>query len=131
MKILFIIVTVVVISLGGIYFVTKNNKSVNNSASLTMQTIQNDATNGAQLVDVRTAQEYSSGHIVGAVNISLQDIQAGKLPTASKDKTIYVYCHSGNRSSQATKILKTAGYNVVDLGAITHVQSIGGTIIQS
>lgn len=92
--------------------------------------VQTAIAEGAQLFDVRTADEYTSGHIEGAINLSLQDIQAGKRPTGSKNQTIYVYCHSGNRSSQATAILQGVGYsNVVDLGAITKVESIGGKLV--
>lgn len=123
-----VIVAVVILGLGGLYFVTQKHSSSAQTPQLTFQTVQSDVANGSQLVDVRTAEEYAAGHINGAVNLSLQDIQAGKMPSVSKDKTVYVYCHSGNRSSQAAALLKTAGYSVVDLGAMTHVQSIGGTI---
>lgn len=126
---LVISITVIVLALSGVFFVVHNKSSTTNpSQQLTFQTVQSDMSAGAQLIDVRTAAEYASGHIHGATNFSLQDMQAGKLPVASKDKTVYVYCHSGNRSSQATAILKRAGFTVVDLGAINHVQSIGGTI---
>ena len=51
------------------------------------------------------------------------------MPTVAKNKPIYVYCHSGVRAGQATTLLKKAGYtNIIDLGAITHVQSLGGII---
>ena len=57
-------------------------------------------------------------------------MQAGKLPDVAKDTKIYVYCHSGNRSGQATTILKNAGYtNVIDLHGLADVQTIGGKII--
>ncbi len=126
---LFIIIAFVVLGLGGLFFVTQGKSTAPSAPSLSMQSIQNDVSSGGQLIDVRTPAEYTSGHIDGALNLSLQDMQAGKIPTASKDKPIYVYCHSGNRSSQATVILKSAGYqNVIDLGAMTHVQSLGGTI---
>lgn len=130
---LFLIITVVVLGLGGLFFITKDHDDSNTKVpALTMQTIQSDVANGAQLIDVRTTPEFTAGHINGAQNLSLQDIQAGKLPLTSKDATIYVYCHSGNRSSQATALLKSAGYkNIVDLGAMTHVQSLGGTVITS
>lgn len=70
------------------------------------------------LVDVRTAEEFRSGHIPGAVNISLQDLPTSmsKLP---KDKSIVLYCRSGARSSSAAQILAKAGYDkVYDLGGI-------------
>jgi rhodanese-related sulfurtransferase len=86
--------------------------------------------NGAHLYDVRTADEYKSGHFAGALNWSLQDMQAGKLPGVAKDAKIYVYCHSGNRSGQATTILAQSGYtNVTDLHGISAVESIGGKLV--
>lgn len=117
----------------GATLLTKNNSSsvvaTDATASNSMQTIENDIVNGGQFLDVRTAAEFREGHIVGAVNLSLQDIQAGALPTSAKDKPIYVYCRSGNRSQQASELLKKAGYQkVVDLGAMTSVQSLGGMV---
>lgn len=92
--------------------------------------IQAAIASGAQLLDVRTPEEYAAGHIEGATNFSLQDIQAGKRPSGSKSQAIYVYCHSGNRAGQAAAILQNAGYsNVIDLGAIAHVESIGGKVV--
>jgi phage shock protein E len=105
--------------------------AVNVRKEISNETIQSDISNGAQLIDVRTADEYTTGHIDGAINLSLQDMQSGTMPNIAKDKTIYVYCHSSNRSGQATIILKDAGYKVTDLGAIAHVQSLGGTIVNN
>ena len=127
MKPLIISVTII-LGVGGLLFVAQNNNTKTTTPAMTMQTIQTDVNGGAQLVDVRTADEYNTSHIDGAINLSLQDMQSGTMPNISKDKTIYVYCHSGNRSGQATTILKAAGYKVTDLGAITHVQSLGGII---
>ena len=133
---LFIVIAVVLIGFGGLVLVAQSSNSNTNSQNathsapaLSIQTIKDDIKNGGQLIDVRTAEEYTAGHIDGAINLSLQDIQAGTMPTAAKDKPIYVYCHSGNRAGQAATILKAAGYkNIIDLGAITHVQSLGGII---
>ncbi len=122
----------------GIYLAAPESTSDNKAAQksevtpeLTFKDVQESITNkGGQLLDVRTAEEYEAGHIEGAINLSLQDIQAGKLPDLSKDKTVYVYCRSGNRSKQAMTALTAAGYTQVkDLGAITHVQSIGGKLV--
>ncbi len=85
---------------------------------------------GGQLLDVRTAEEFAAGHIDGAINFPLQDLQAGKEPTGTKTQSLFVYCHSGNRSNQATTILKGSGFeSITDLGAITHVQSLGGKLV--
>ncbi len=104
--------------------------STTRSAPTNFSQVQAAIASGAQLLDVRTAEEYATGHIEGATNFSLQDLQAGKRPAGSQSQALYVYCHSGNRSGQATAILQNAGYrNVVDLGAITHVESIGGKLV--
>ena len=74
----------------------------------------------ALILDVRTAAEYESGHIPNAVNLSNEDIQAGKVDSLKdKKQLIMVYCRSGNRSRQAAQKLAELGYtNVVDFGGI-------------
>lgn len=67
------------------------------------------------LIDVREDYEFSEGHIPGAINIPLGNIT--KIDY-SLDKTIIVYCKSGNRSNQAAVKLKNMGYNVKDMGGI-------------
>jgi rhodanese-related sulfurtransferase len=134
MKRLIIIVAVVLVGFGGLIWLSKTNdtkdvKGVSTQESA-FQAIQQDVKNGAKLYDVRLASEYSTGHFEGAVNWSLQDMQAGKLPNVPKDTKVYVYCHSGNRSGQATTILRTAGYtNVTDLHGLTNVESLGGKLV--
>ena len=66
------------------------------------------------LVDVRKADEYAAGHIEGAVNITLEDIQADVSQLDSyKDKQVILYCNSGNRSGQAATILLENGFTNV------------------
>ena len=77
------------------------------------------ASEGALLLDVRTAQEYREGHIPGSVNIPLQSIANGRTPGDNKNKQLYVYCHSGSRSRQAVSLLKGMGYsNIKNIGGI-------------
>ena len=91
--------------------------------------IQSKIKDGAQLLDVRTAEEFDSGHFAGAINLDVEDIIAGKLPDAAKDAQLYVYCRSGNRSAQAVSLLKQAGFNnIANLGGLADVESIGGTL---
>ncbi|MCX7788404.1 MAG: rhodanese-like domain-containing protein [Spirochaetes bacterium] len=71
------------------------------------------------LVDVRTPEEYRSGHIPGAINIPVDTI-GSKPPSPQKDALIILYCRSGNRSSSAKKILEQLGYTrVVNFGAVS------------
>lgn len=75
---------------------------------------------GAILVDVRTPEEYSEGHIPKSVNIPLQVIHMAETEIEDKNTELFVYCHSGARSTQATTILKQMGYtNVNNIGGIS------------
>ncbi len=66
------------------------------------------------VVDVRKADEYTAGHIAGAINIALEDIEANIAAfEAYKDKDIVLYCNSGNRSGQAADLLVSKGYTSV------------------
>ena len=68
------------------------------------------------IVDVRTIDEYESGHLKGAVNVPVSEI---KNIDISKDKKIVVYCRSGSRSNTAAKELIKLGYEkVYDMGGI-------------
>ncbi len=78
------------------------------------------STPGALLLDVRTPEEYQEGHIPESKNLPLQSLanQAGSL-IRQKSTPIFVYCHSGSRSSQAAALLKNMGYqNVKNIGGI-------------
>lgn len=81
--------------------------------------------NGAILIDVRSASEYASGHIDGAINIDVNSILnlKGELEynnrNIAKTTVVILYCRSGNRSLQAANKLIELGYtNVYDLGSI-------------
>jgi rhodanese-related sulfurtransferase len=70
------------------------------------------------LLDVRTAEEFASGYIPGAVNISVETL-ASRLDEIPSDTPVVVYCRSGNRSATAARILVDAGFGpVYDLGGI-------------
>lgn len=78
-------------------------------------------TQGGQLVDVRSAGEYSSGHIDGARNIPVDSIGARAGELGDIEKPVIVYCRSGARSSRAKNILESKGYKkVYNLGAISN-----------
>lgn len=61
------------------------------------------------LLDVRTAGEYSRGHLDGFKNIPVDELR-GHLDEIEKDKPVYVICQSGLRSYIATRILVGEGY---------------------
>lgn len=75
---------------------------------------------GARLVDVRTPQEFADGHIDGAVNIPVQELDRRLTELEPKNEPIVLYCRSGRRSSDAARMLTEAGYTSVhDLGAMS------------
>lgn len=65
----------------------------------------------AAVIDVCTADEFASGHVVGAKNIPLTELEA-KLTGAVKNKAtpVILVCASGMRSSRAVAIAKKLGY---------------------
>ncbi|GEA59771.1 rhodanese-like domain-containing protein [Vibrio comitans] len=71
---------------------------------------------GAVVIDVRTPQEFSGGHLDNAVNIPVSDLSRADLSFVDKDDQIVVYCRSGNRSGNAKQILLTKGYKHVHNG---------------
>ena len=74
------------------------------------------------ILDVRTKEEYNTGHIEGSLLIPYDEISK-KADNILKDKssTIIVYCHSGRRSAIAAQTLSELGYsNIYDLGAISN-----------
>lgn len=69
------------------------------------------------VLDVRTPGEFAEGHLAGAVLLPVQQLQGrlGEL-AAHRDEPVFVYCHSGNRSTVAAKLLVDAGFtNVTNL----------------
>ncbi|MDE6494669.1 MAG: rhodanese-like domain-containing protein [Duncaniella sp.] len=88
-------------------------------------------TDSVQLLDVRTPQEYSEGHIVGAINIDIHsdDFRRIAEKELSKDSTVFVYCRSGRRSLDAADRLTKLGYKVVNLkGGIIEWKDSGLTV---
>ena len=70
------------------------------------------------VIDVRTGQEYKTGHVEEALNIEWQDISQ-IIEDIKKNKKLYLYCRSGNRSQKATDILIDLGYeDVTNLGGV-------------
>lgn len=74
------------------------------------------------VLDVREQDEYSTGHIGGAVLLPVGTINADTASKVipSKDATVLVYCRSGNRSKKASAALAKLGHtNIYEIGGIT------------
>jgi rhodanese-related sulfurtransferase len=66
------------------------------------------------LLDVRTPQEFATGHIPGAMNIPV-DVLRSRLGELPRDRKIAAYCQVGQRGYLATRILLQSGYAAENL----------------
>jgi rhodanese-related sulfurtransferase len=72
----------------------------------------------AQLVDVRTPEEFAMSKLPGAINIPLQDIDRVGESVLDRDTPVIVFCRSGQRSHMAMQILLSQGFDeVYNLGS--------------
>jgi len=76
------------------------------------------------ILDVRTEDEYASGHLPGSILIPVQELEdrLGELPA---DKPVVVYCRSGSRSRRAAETLAGNGFMVYDMGGINGWINLG------
>jgi phage shock protein E len=66
----------------------------------------------SQFVDLRTPEEYASGHPARSINIPMDKL-ATKLDILEKSEPVYLICQSGELSKNAANLLKDAGFNNV------------------
>jgi rhodanese-related sulfurtransferase len=62
-----------------------------------------------EVIDVRTQEEFASGHIPGAKSLPLQEIES-RMDELDKEKAYLIVCRSGNRSAQASEMLVKEGF---------------------
>ena len=88
--------------------------------NINIRNILSEALNyGGIIVDVRTSEEFAKSHIPMAINLPLEEIQAGNI-SLPKGKVILVYCANGGGSTLAAKILTEKGYKVINtIGGIS------------
>ncbi|NLJ00816.1 MAG: rhodanese-like domain-containing protein [Bacteroidales bacterium] len=72
--------------------------------------------NGALLLDVRTKEEYESGHASGSVNIPL-DVLTSQVERVKKGVPVVAVCESGARSAYAARFLKSQGVEAYNGGS--------------
>jgi phage shock protein E len=71
-------------------------------------------TKNAQLLDVRTPQEWADGKVASSICINYMESDfKQKVTKLDKNKPIFVYCAAGGRSPKAAKILADAGFKQV------------------
>lgn len=70
---------------------------------------------GMYILSVRSAADYAAGHIEGALNIPFAKGMAASFGTLPKDKTIIVYCYTGQTAGQVVAGLRLMGFDAVSL----------------
>ena len=66
------------------------------------------------IIDIRTPQEFSEGHIEGAVNINFYDGNfMEQIAKYDKNQPIFIYCRSGNRTTSASKKVADYGFKEI------------------
>lgn len=83
---------------------------------------------GAQLLDVRTKEEWDEGHLKGAklVTVTEEGFLEKAKAVLDQKKPVLVYCRSGKRSAMAVEQLRAAGFTVDDIeGGITAWKAAG------
>ena len=117
-KLLFVLVPLVTLS----FFISclSSEDTVDYSSAEGLTELIESSRDDYILTDVRTPEEYASGHIPKAINVPLQEIGSAP-PTEDKESLIILYCRSGRRSALAKDILMELGYtNVHDFGGINN-----------
>ena len=91
------------------------NRSATQNKDISYRELQSlMKTQNIVLMDVRSGQEYEEGHLDGAINIPVYNIEKDIAKhVKNKEDTIILYCSSGSRSKQAKEILENLGYSEV------------------
>lgn len=79
-----------------------------------------------KLVDVRTPEEFASGHVPGAVNIPLDQLGARIGEVDAPGAEVYLVCRSGGRSAKAADLLLAQGYATVNVQGGTEAWKAAG-----
>lgn len=124
-KIILLIIIVIIIIMGVVFKMNKKENVIKKDTDI-QHVSMNDIVQIMEenenyiILDVRTLEEYTQGHIPNAIcipNETIDESVVNKLP--DKNQMILVYCRSGNRSKQAAEKLKKLGYtNLIEFGGI-------------
>lgn len=126
MKVLASLVLIVMAYFSGFFF---NQSAICRAAGQKSETVSPQefsrrlSTCHPVVLDVRTASEFSSGHISGALNSDFNQTAefTSYLDTLDKNQTYFIYCRTGKRSATAMKLMTDKGFkSVINLdGGIT------------
>lgn len=82
----------------------------------------------AQLLDVRTPEEWNEGRAEHAVLIPVDKLIAGATDSLLPSKKIYVYCKGGVRAGTAVTYLRGKGFQAENVGGLTDWVRAGGIL---
>jgi len=85
------------------------------------------------IIDVRTPEEYASGHIEKAINLDFySETFKDELDTLDRDKVYLIYCRSANRSGKALNIMAELGFSEVYnmLGGMARWEEVGLPVVK-
>lgn len=80
-------------------------------------------------VDLRAAEDYDKAHVKGSLSVPLATL-ADKAKTFPKDKTIVLYCYSGQTAAMATAPLKAEGFKFISINTGFPQAEAGGLPIE-
>lgn len=102
-------------------------ESINNMDAQSFVTKISDQ--AVTVIDVRSAQEYSEGHLTNSINISVESDQfSEQIANLDKEKEYALYCRSGRRSTIAADQMAKAGFKTItnfNQGGFTDLASLG------
>ncbi|WP_428235075.1 rhodanese-like domain-containing protein [Gracilimonas sp.] len=125
-----VITVLAVVFLAVVLFFTFNSKKAgsDNSKLQPESFKQKHQETPGVVIDVRTKDEFKSGHLALAdhnFDLLNGDFQS-KLDSLDKNETYYLYCRSGNRSGQATRLMKENGFEkVYNIGGFNTLANSG------
>jgi len=126
-----VLVVVVLVVLGSYFFMAKGQSD---NCVVGPQEVSALKSNSEIVVlDVRTPQEYASGHVEGAILIDVTKPTFSKeIEKLDRDKKYYVYCRTGGRSAHAQKIMKGEGFkDVCNVGGgVVNLQRQGVRLVK-
>ena len=90
-----------------------------------------DFTADTIVIDVRTPEEFDTGHLAGALNINWQGAEFMQaVDVLDKSANYVIYCRSGNRAGQAIDMMTGMGFtNLTNLGSVEEAAQATGIAV--
>lgn len=112
---------------GVLVLFAQTNPTIQNTNETAAQIVKKVEKGDAYLIDVRTLEEYQAGHLNNSKNINIKsDDFKQQISKLDKNKPVYLYCRSGNRSGQAVDTLSALGFKTYyNIGGFEQLKAAG------